>query len=693
MKRSITKILASLAMCLAVVSLSVMAQGAPAGNTVKLSIGKADTINLSKPAADVLVASPGVADVGSLRSNRLYIVGKAIGDTNVLVFDEEGNQIADIAIQVRADQQTLRETVREFFPNEGIDVRTVNDSVVLQGEVSTPAVANQVRDLVGRFVRSGQPLVDLMKVQGEQQVMLKVKVIEAKRSLLREYGIQTSLGQTSNGRLNGSFTTTAGGVGLAAVSEFGSGAIALAQAGGLGPLTVNYEALENKGLVNTLAEPTLTAISGETAGFLAGGEFPVPASRDSSGNITVEFKQFGVALNFIPTVLSSDRISMQLTSEVSEKSDVDGVTFGGITVPGLAIRRAQTTVQIGSGGTLMIAGLLKSSATDALNGYPGLSSIPILGNLFKSKSFQRGESELVFLVTPYIVKPFGAPQGERIAAASPLPSEIVTTSHAVSLEDVHGNAALGRPATSVIPTSTPSATPAGVAVPVPGVNSAPLAPMPMPVRRGDASPTQPENRYVEAAPVNVIWDKPVAPPVIQFVAKGAVPVQKAIVPVVKQAALKPAPAPVKAVAIAAKPVMTTAKPVTASLKATGKSAMPAVPVVKVSAKPVVKAAAVPVAPVAKPQTAVIQKAPAVKPAQPVVPVRAVKPIVKAVLPPKAASVAKPVIASKLQAAAKEAVKGGQNPLSASYMNNLKSVYGNKVPSTMTSGAGVGYIVD
>jgi pilus assembly protein CpaC len=684
MKRSISKILASLAMCLAVVSLSVMAQGAPAGNTVKLSIGKADTINLSRPAADVLVASPGVADVGSLRSDRLYIVGRAIGDTNVLVFDEEGNQIADIAIQVRADQQSLRETVREFFPNEAIDVRTVNDSVVLQGEVSTPATANQVRDLVGRFVRSGQPLVDLMKVQGEQQVMLKVKVIEAKRSLLREYGVQTNIAGFSNGNLDGSFTSTPG-LGLAAVSEFGSGTIALAQMGGFGPLTVNYQALENKGLVNTLAEPTLTAISGETAGFLAGGEFPVPASRDSSGNITVEFRQFGVSLNFIPTVLSSDRISMQLTSEVSERSDVDGVTFGGITVPGLAIRRAQTTVQIGSGGTLMIAGLLKSSATDALNGYPGLSSIPILGNLFKSKSFQRGESELVFLVTPYIVKPFGTSQGERVAAASPLPSEIVTTSHAVSLTDVHGHTALGRPATSVIPTAAPSATPAGVAVPVPGVNSVPLAPMPM--RRGDASPTQPEIQYAEAAPVNVIWDKPVksAPvrqaaakvvaPVKPFVPKAAEAVQKDVAPVVKQAAVKPAPAAATAAT----------KPATASLKAAEKSAMPATPVVKASAAVI--------APAAKPKTAVIQKAPAVTPAKPIIPVQADKPAVKAVAPPKAAAVPKPVADKKLQAAAKAVVKDSRNPLTASYMNNLKKVYGNKLPSTMTSGASVGYIID
>ena len=473
MKRSITKIAAFLAVCFLAAGISAIAHsaGTPEGRSIKLSIGKAGTINLAKPAADVLVANPTVADVGSLRSNRLYVIGKAIGETNVLVFDDEGNQLADIAIQVRADQQSLKNTVHEFFPNEMVDVRTVNDSIVLQGEVSTPAVANQVRDLIGRVVKTqGQTLVDLMKVQGEQQVMLKVKVIEASHTLLREYGIQTGLDGSSilNRRLTGNFAASGSGLvpastipGLAAATEFGGGALTLARAGAFGPLEIDFEGLENHGLVNTLAEPTLTAISGETAGFLAGGEFPVPASRDSSGNITVEFKQFGVALNFIPTVLSSDRISLQLTSEVSEKSNVDGLTFGGITVPGISIRRAETTVEMGSGGTLMIAGLLKSSTTDAMNGYPGLSNLPIIGNLFKSKSFQRGESELVFLVTPFIVKPFGMQQAERVAAASPLPSEIITTSHSASLSDLHMHGAAGSPASSSVPTFVPSATPAG----------------------------------------------------------------------------------------------------------------------------------------------------------------------------------------------------------------------------------------
>ncbi len=685
MKRGITKILATLAIVIVAIGMSAMAQGAPAGETIKLSVGKAGTINLPKPAADVLVASPGVADVGSLRSDRLYVVGKAIGDTNVLVFDDAGNQIADVAIQVRADQQTLRETVKEFFPKESIDVRTVNDSIVLQGEVSTPAVANQVRDLVGRFVKSNnQTLVDLMKVQGEQQVMLKVKVIEASRSVLREYGIQTGLGGVdaaghlvpgiNAGRLTSGFLTSqnggisantfTGAVGLAAVTEFGGGALALTKAGKFGPLEVDFQGLENQGLVNTLAEPTLTAISGETAGFLAGGEFPVPASRDSSGNITVEFKQFGVALNFIPTVLTPERISLQLTSEVSEKSDVDGVTFGGITVPGLAIRRAQTTVEMGSGGTLMIAGLLKSSTTDAMNGYPGLSNIPILGNLFKSKSFQRGESELVFIVTPYIVKPYGHPEAERVAAATPLPSELVTTSHAVSLSDLHSHTTSTIPSSAAVPTAVPSATPAGVPLPV-------TPAMPLPIRHSDASPLQKDTQFAEAKPVKVIWND----------AKGA------SAPI-KTAALKPSEKSAMPGKLAAAPAMKAVpvKPVQSA--ALGKLAAP-LPLV--SKTPVKQAQAFKQPVSAKPvpvKTAAIVKAvaPAAKPA-PAKAIAASKAV--AAMHQKTAAAAKP--AAKINAAATAAA--AQDPLAATFIHNLKSVYGNKAPSTVTSGPSVGYIVD
>lgn len=670
MKR-VTKMLVFLAVCILAIGMSAMAHSAPEGRLIKLSVGKADTINLDKPVADVLVANPAVADVGSLRANRLFVIGKAIGDTNILVFDDAGNQLASIAIQVRADQQTLRDTVREFFPQESVDVRTVNDSIVLQGEVSTPAVANQVRDLVGRFVKTqGQTLVDLMKVRGEQQVMLKVKVIEANRTVLREYGIQGGLGGrtatngvspgVTAGNLSGGLlsaengfnaSTFTGAVGLAAVSEFGGGTIALAKAGNFGPLTADFEGLENRGLVNTLAEPTLTAISGETAGFLAGGEFPVPATRDTSGNITVEFKQFGVALNFIPTVMANDRISLQLSSEVSERSDADGVTFGGITVPGITIRRAQTTVQMGSGGTLMIAGLLKSNTIDSRNGFPGLQDLPILGNLFKSKSFQRGESELVFLVTPYVVEPYAQPQAERIAAASPSPSEIVTTGHAVSLSDLHAHIGGPVPASAAVPTAVPSATPAGVPAPVPGV--VPGMPLqPLPVRRSDATPASPDTAVAQSAHVNVIWDAPASKPKV-----AAVKHVKAVHKTAVAAAPKEvSPAPVKQ-ETAAKAAETSPKTAESKPAATTDSLGTAE-----------KKAAVPAS------------APVLAPVKLIAPATTTAPA----KPDKAAAADVPKPDKKTAKAA--------DPLAQTFMNNIKNTYGNKAPSAVT-GAGVGYIVD
>lgn len=404
MKMSLHRLLLiplALVLCL---GLSTLAEGAgKMTRTVTLTMGKADTVDLGQAVADVLVANPSVADVGTLRSSRLYIVGKEIGDTNILAFDNEGNQLADISVRVRVDEKTLRDAVRDFFPREKIEVSTIRQDIVLRGTVSTPAVANQVRDLASRFAAaSDRPIVDLMRVEGEQQVMLRVKVLEAKRAVLREYGIDTQI-DLDKGAFNGGITT--GGAGLV-TSPFATGALIMNPMGGLGPFSFDLAAMERDGLVNTLAEPNLTAISGETAGFLAGGEFPVPVGRDQDGNVTLEFKQYGVALNFTPTVMSSDRIALQLSTEVSAKSAEDGITLVGITVPGLTVRRAETTVQMGSGGTLMIAGLIKSDTLDSISGLPGAKNVPVLGELFKSKSFARNESELVIMVTPYIVKPY-----------------------------------------------------------------------------------------------------------------------------------------------------------------------------------------------------------------------------------------------------------------------------------------------
>lgn len=387
--------------------------------TVKLITGKADTVDLSMPAADVLVANPAVVDVGSLRSNRLYVVGKQVGETNILVYDETGNQLANIAVHVRVDDKGLQETLRDLFPNEKVMAKTVQDNIVLTGSVTSPGVANKVRDLATRFLQDAesQAVVDLMSVRSEQQVLLKVKIVEVKRSALRELGMETDFRTATTRGLRFSGND----VGRSVLTPFGQGVLGITDQSPIGALTANLRALETNGLVNTLAEPNLTAISGETAGFLAGGEFPVPSGRDSQGNVIIDFKKFGVSLNFTPTVLDRDRIALNLSTEVSEKDRNNGVTLEDVQIDGLTVRRAETTVEIASGGSIMIAGLIKSDTLHNLNGLPGAQEIPVLGQLFKSKSFTRNESELLIVVTPYLVNPYAeAAAIEEIETPAPI---------------------------------------------------------------------------------------------------------------------------------------------------------------------------------------------------------------------------------------------------------------------------------
>jgi len=405
------------------ISLSLVAQGAKTHNkTINLIAGKAGTIQFDNPVADILVADPAIADVGALRVDRLYVVGKMVGDTNILAYDDKGNQLANIDVHVRADDKNIQNTLREFFPDEDIYAKTVKDNIVLTGTVSSASVSNQVRDLASRFITTpNQTLVDLMNVGGEQQVMLKVKVIEARRSLLRDLGIDTDF-RTAATRglvLNGN------DLGRAALTPFGVGSLLIGNNKRFGPLQTTLSALEKNGMVNVLAEPNLTAISGETASFLAGGEYPVPTGRDTQGNVIIEFKQFGVSLNFTPTVLNKGRIALHLSTEVSEKDKTNGVTLVNVQVDGLRVRRAETTVELSSGNTIMLAGLIKSDTLDSMNGLPGLQDIPILGALFKSKSFSRNESELIIMVTPYLVKPYSEP--EAILETSNEPSHFEKT--------------------------------------------------------------------------------------------------------------------------------------------------------------------------------------------------------------------------------------------------------------------------
>lgn len=400
-----------------------------------MTVGKAEIIDIQGPVSDIMVADPSIVDVVALQSKRLYMVGSKVGNTNVIALDKSGNIIVRLNVHVRVDQRTLEDTLHELFPKETIKAKTVNDQVILVGQASNPAVVAQIQDVSTRFVGDEKKVVNLIKVTGQMQVMLKVRIMEASRGVLKELGVETSANDRTNetsppylfnnlyplsiGGGAGANVFTNGQTGLTS-DPFGIGRIFYDTGiNGIGMTEILVNALEQDNLVNILAEPNLTAISGEEANFLAGGEFPVPTGRDTNGNIVIEFKAFGVSLNFRPTVLNDDRISMQLKTEVSSLNQDKGITIDQITVPGLDVRRAETIVELNSGGSLMIAGLLKSETIKGMAGLPGVKDTPILGDLISSDSFNRAETELLIVVTPYVVEPIAKPDSSELAKIKP----------------------------------------------------------------------------------------------------------------------------------------------------------------------------------------------------------------------------------------------------------------------------------
>lgn len=382
--------------------------------TVNLMLGKAEMVDLGGNVADVLVADPNVADVQAIKSNRLYVVGSALGDTNIIALDAQGNVVKKLNVHVQMDVEKITDMVHELYPNEDVQIRALTDQVILTGDVSTPAVANEIVNLVGNYAGEiqeldGRPvdqiIVNMLGVQGERQVMLRVKIVEASRSALKDLGLElNSTGGGGVGDLAASFLTSTA-LGLTSPTQLATGTLGYSS-GDLGVMSLIARALEQEGILNTLAEPNLTSISGEQAGFLAGGEFPIPTSLDQNGNIVYEFRPFGVSLNFRPIVMSKNRISLQLNTEVSTTSFDQNLQLNGINVPTFNVRRADTTVELPSGGTLMIAGLIQSETISGLTQLPGIGDIPVVGDLLKSDSFQRSESEVIVMITPYLVEPF-----------------------------------------------------------------------------------------------------------------------------------------------------------------------------------------------------------------------------------------------------------------------------------------------
>lgn len=400
---------------------------------VDIMLGKAEVVAIEGEVADVLVANPSIVDVMAVKSNRLYLVGSNLGDTNIIALDSEGNIIKQLDVHVQMDTDRLHAMIKELYPNEEVQIRGLTDQLVLTGDVSTPAVANKIANMVAQYAAEvqgieatsvDQVVTNLLGVRGEMQVMLKVKIVEASRSALKDLGLSYNMAQSPGDRNFSVGADSREGLGLASPQQiFGLG---LQYAtGNFGPLSLIANALEQEGIVNTLAEPNLTAISGEQAGFLAGGEFPIPTQLDQNGNLLYEFRPFGVSLNFRPVVLSENRISLQLNTEVSTTSFDQNLQLQGINIPTFNVRRAQTTVELPSGGTLMIAGLLQSDTVSGLSQIPGVGDVPVLGDLVKSDSFSRDESELVVIITPYLVNPFA--HDVTTQGVGPIPASMTTT--------------------------------------------------------------------------------------------------------------------------------------------------------------------------------------------------------------------------------------------------------------------------
>ena len=389
---------------------------------VALGVSKSVVIDLPADIKDVLVADPKIANAVVRSSRRAYIIGIAVGQTNVFFFDGNGRQIAGFDIAVKRDLNGIRAAIKQVIPDADITVEGIGTGVILGGTAATEAEAQQAYDIAVRLlgegtattVPLGSKVVNAIVVRGRDQVMLKVTVAEVERDLIKQLGIDLSA--------NVSFGTAV--VNFSNLNQFSALGQALNESQLRGAsagqnISATLHAMEQAGVIHTLAEPSLTAISGETATFVAGGEFPVLSGYSCSATTagapltcqpSITFKNFGVSLNFTPVVLSAGRISLKIMTEVSDLSSNNSITVAQpnssatATVPSIRTRRADTTVELPSGGSLALAGMIQDSTRHNINGFPGLMELPVLGALFKSNDYINQRTELMVLVTPYIVR-------------------------------------------------------------------------------------------------------------------------------------------------------------------------------------------------------------------------------------------------------------------------------------------------
>lgn len=384
---------------------------------LQLSIGEGEMMNLSRSVASVWTSNPKVADIHVNSPRSINVFGKEMGEATVIATASDGSVVYGAHVRVSQNITNVNDVLRAAMPDSDIRVTTVGQTAIINGTVASPDDAAQaemlVRSILNPGIAEGEPLKILpfnrLRTATPLQVTLKVRIAEVSRDVLKQVGVNLFSVDPTSGFQFG--INQGGGVAPPAGSPFtvenvlGVGTSIGARGSLFGlDLIGALDLAETDGLVSTLAEPNLTALSGETASFLAGGEFPIPVSQGNDA-VTIEYKQYGVSLAFTPIVLGDGRISMRVRPEVSELSDAGSVELGGFTVPALTTRRAETTVELGSGQSFMLAGLLRNSNSNTVNKAPFLGDLPILGALFRSTKYRRQETELVIIVTPYLVRP------------------------------------------------------------------------------------------------------------------------------------------------------------------------------------------------------------------------------------------------------------------------------------------------
>ncbi|HTV38739.1 MAG TPA: type II and III secretion system protein family protein [Xanthobacteraceae bacterium] len=399
-----------------------VAAGDVSSRPVTLGVSKSVVIDLPRDIKDVLVADPKIANAVVRSSRRAYIIGISVGQTNVFFFDAQGRQIAGFDLAVTRDLNGIRQAIKAVIPDSDVTVEGIGTGVILAGSVANDAESQQAYDIAVRLlndgsaatVGAGTKIVNAIVVRGGDQVMLKVTVAEVERDLVKQLGINLA-GSVGYGTAVVNFNNTNP---FSAYGQSLSGSNAIF---GFQNISAALQAMEQAGVIHTLAEPNLTAISGETATFVAGGQFPVlngyscSATSSTPGapvtcQPSISFKNFGVSLNFTPVVLSGGRISLKVATEVSDLSTQNALTIpepgttATATIPSIRTRRADTTVEIPSGGSLAMAGMIQDSTRHNINGFPGLMELPVLGPLFKSNDYINQRTELMILVTPYIVR-------------------------------------------------------------------------------------------------------------------------------------------------------------------------------------------------------------------------------------------------------------------------------------------------